>query len=109
MKIFNFRNYVFILWLISLSGCVTTALFGAQFVPKGDDVYTLNIGYGLAEYNRISTDEIEKETRKILDREAIKFVESHEEYTTYNVVRFYRSTSLLQYMIYTVKFSSEKL
>jgi len=71
-----------------LSGCVTTALYGAQFQNQQGDSYSLQIAFGGLPIT--PEEQITAETSKVLDTEARKFIDQHPEYTSYTVVSYIR-------------------
>ena len=94
------RILICILFLI-LGGCATTALYGQKFESVNNNIYTLKIAYGGPLY--LTEEDVDEEARKIVDREANKFIVNNVQYSTYEVLG-YKRNSISRNIIYTVEF-----
>lgn len=99
------RVILTIISILLVSGCITTALYGNQFQPVGDDQYSLEIMFG--GLPMASETEIETETRKVLIAEADKFISESFKYNSYEILRYER-TYIPSAIVYTVRFSTNK-
>ena len=96
-----------VMFVALLSGCVTTtALYGADLNPVAgsEDTYTLKVAYA---GTNLTTNRIEKGTRKKLEQRAKEFLASRPEYVGYSVVDFERNL-IPSWIVYTVKFDRAK-
>lgn len=85
-----------------LTGCVTTALYGAKFEPVGEDTFNLQIAFGGLPIT--PPQDIEAATRKVLEQEAQKFIEITPEYSSWQVLSYHRKF-IPSAIVYSVKFT----
>jgi hypothetical protein len=104
VKVISLKIMMLVMFLATLSGCITTtSLYGNTFQPVGDDVYTLKVMYG---GNEFRTEGIDKKARQVVLSEAKKFIETEDEYSSYEIVEFKR-VLVPSYLLYRVKFAAK--
>jgi type III secretory pathway lipoprotein EscJ len=95
------KKVIFLVVIVLLSGCATTALYGNKFQSVGNDIYTLKIYFGApATY---SQSEIEHSTDARLKAEAEKFIKNNDAYFDFQIVRS-QSDMTNRHYIYTIQF-----
>jgi hypothetical protein len=87
---------------IFVSGCVTTALYGAKFENTVGDEYTLEIAYGGLPVTT-TNDNIIESTTPIVTEEAEKFLKENSKYSSYEI-KGHEVHRFNRYIVYTVMF-----
>ncbi|MBQ4812473.1 hypothetical protein A7985_03845 [Pseudoalteromonas luteoviolacea] len=87
--------------LLTLSACVTTALYGEEFELKDNNQYSLQIAFGGLPLTPEA--EIELTTRNALDVEAKKFMRRNPQFTSYKIISYSRK-HIPSAIVYLVEF-----